>query len=289
LGTVYRLKKITTGRQERIMFNYGTKFAGLGTGVFPNFAAKNASGPTATDGFPFTADSVNDWIGFHQALLNRAGLTPNGQAEANGASQLIQALIQGAAQRPGDLVYTAIATSAIRAQHRLLDLTGQIIAITGTYAALAANVYVGDAANPSAGAFYKCDASGNRTTSGAYMRMPDCRGIFLRGTGAQTRTITWTDSQGVSHSINTTYDGKVIGTFIGDAIRRIWGSINANGAVAWQLPYGAFYLDEETSPGPASRGDLSKPTLLVFDSSRAVPTDSSNHPASISAMICITF
>jgi hypothetical protein len=75
------------------MFNYGTKFAGLGTGVFPNFAAKNASGPTATDGFPFTADSVNDWIGFTQDLLNRAGLTPNGQAEANGSSQLVKALM----------------------------------------------------------------------------------------------------------------------------------------------------------------------------------------------------
>jgi hypothetical protein len=74
------------------MFDYGTKFAGLGIGTFPTFAAKNASGPKAQDGFPFTADSANDWVGFTQALLNKAGLTPSGQAEVNGASQLVRAM-----------------------------------------------------------------------------------------------------------------------------------------------------------------------------------------------------
>jgi hypothetical protein len=93
------------------------------------------------------------------------------------------------------------------AQNRLLS--GQIISITGDYARLSANVYVGDAANDTAEAFYKCDASGERDTSGAYMKLPDCRGLFLRGTGSQTRTVNWTDSDSNGHSDNTTYDGGV--------------------------------------------------------------------------------
>jgi hypothetical protein len=192
---------------------------------------------------------------------------------------------------PGTFTYSGIQSAAIRAQHRLLDLTGQIISITGTYAALAANVYAGDAANPSAGAFYKCDASGNRTTSGAYMKMPDCRGIFLRGAGSQTRTITWTDAQGVSHSINTLYDGKEIGAFIGDAIRDITGGLSdmfAGGAASgWEA---LRWVDQSPRQDvPWQQGYSSRYGEANFSSSRKVPTAGDNHPASINAMICITY
>jgi hypothetical protein len=279
------------------MLNYGTKFAGLGTGVFPTFAAKNASGPTATDGFPYTADSVNDWIGFTQALLNKAGLVPSGQLEVNGASQLIEALMRGAGRTPGDIGYTAIPTQAQRAARRMLDLTGQIISITGAYADLAANVYCGDGNNASAPAFYKCDASGNRTTSGAYMKLPDCRGIFLRAEGSQVRTVTWTDSSGAVHTVNTLYDGKSIGEVITDAIRDITGNIvggsngvaminadgtlTGSGALIISASLSSFQLNAGTWIGEARR--------FAIASSYAVPMANENRPGSVSVSVYISY
>jgi hypothetical protein len=222
----------------------------------------------------------------------------SGAGKVNGWAALVTELAALAAGTPGTFIFSGIQSAAIRAQHRLLDLTGQIIAITGTYAALAANVYVGDATNSSAGAFYKCDASGNRSTSGAYMKMPDCRGIFLRGTGAQTRTITWTDSQGVSHSINTTYDGGSIAQFIGDAIRLIQGGYSnyVGGGDNRFLLAGSFsgvfraMLDnQENLPVLSVAGVQTGSRGIYFSSDRVVPTAGDNHPASVSAMICITY
>ena len=266
------------------MFNYGTKFAGLGIGTFPNFAAKNASGPTATDGFPYTADSVNDWIGFTQDLLNRASLTPNGQAEVSGASQLINALMRGAAQRPGDLVYTACATTALRAQNRLLDLAGQIISITGAYVALAANVYCGDAANPTANAFYKCDASGNRTTSGAYMKMPDCRGLFIRGAGANSVYKGANDAP---------YDGGSIGKYISDAIRNITGALGWHacnqGSQQASATSALYHMTMDTLQMVVEKIATAQYHDVAFNAGRSVPVANENRPASISAVVCIAY
>jgi hypothetical protein len=258
------------------MINYGTKFAGLGTGTFPNFAAKNASGPTATDGFPFTADSVNDWIGFTQALLNLAGITPNGQAEVAGSSQLIEAFIRGAAQRPGDIVFTAMPTQAQRAQHRLLDLAGQILPNSGDYTRLIANVYCGDAANPSAPAFYKCDGSGNRNASGAYLKIPDCRGIFLRGAG-QNGTYTMAN--------DTPYDGNAIGTFLGDAIQ--WFDLRA-----YNENPGAPDISELTFVAGSTKGYDGNLHIHIIPNGYAATElrwALETRPASISAYLCIKY
>jgi hypothetical protein len=261
------------------MLNYGTKFAGLGTGVFPTFAAKNASGPTATDGFPYTADSVNDWIGFTQALLNKAGLTPSGQLEVNGASQLIEAMMRGAAQRPGDIVQTAIPAEK-RAVNRLLDLSGQIISITGPYADLAANVYVGDALNGSAAAFYKCDAAGNRTPSGAYMKLPDCRGLFLRGTGQSGM---YTTAGGVL------YNGGAIGVFLYDKT----GTPD--------LSFSMTIAASDNSELLNSSSSSDTPEYIAYGKNANIggnlkgqhkplyTTSEENRPASISLHICITY
>jgi hypothetical protein len=252
------------------MFNYGVKFAGLGIGTFPNFAAKNASGPTATDGFPYTADSVNDWIGFTQDLLNRAGLTPNGQAEADGGSQLINALMRGAAQRPGDVVYTAVPTQALRAQSRLLDLAGQIIPITGAYSRLAAAAYCGDSLNAAAPAFYKCDASGNRTTSGAYMKLPDCRGLFLRGAG--------------TNSASSIYAGGAVGAFIADALQGHAHSASKTliGKITLGSSWGSGAANNYTDPSATIQG----PSEYSYGEPRV---DNETRPASTSFTTCITY
>jgi hypothetical protein len=190
---------------------------------------------------------------------------------------------------PGTVIQTFIRSAAVRAQKRLLDLTGQIISITGTYAELAANVYCGDALNATEPWFYKCDASGNRTTSGAYMKMPDCRGLFLRGAGANSM---------YKGANDTPYDGKSIGAYIPDAIRDIKGQVNGSiVANEWEglfsSPTGAFYVfDRNSVPRMAVRSlvtDTPPNKELGFAASYSVPTSHENRPASISAMVCITY
>jgi hypothetical protein len=61
-------------------------------GTFPNITGKNASGPGASDGTPFTKDYIDDLWGWMQDLLNEAGLVPNGQPEEAGSSQIVQSL-----------------------------------------------------------------------------------------------------------------------------------------------------------------------------------------------------
>jgi hypothetical protein len=266
------------------MFDYGTKFAGLGYGVFPNFAAKNASGPTATDGFPYTADSVNDWIGFTQDLLYRAGLIPNGNAEAAGSSQLINALMRGAAQRPGDFVMTAIPQERM-AENRILLLAGQISSITGEYSRLAANVYVGDAANPDAAAFYKCDAAGVRSISGAYMKMPDARGVGVRGAGVNSEHL---------RADGTPYDGKSIGEHIPDAIQNITGQINLQGydhSALWIDAYGAFYGGELAAIRSVASGPTAEDLRIRFflDASRVVRAANETRGPTISMWFGISY
>jgi hypothetical protein len=231
---------------------------------------------------------VNDWIGFTQDLLYRAGLTPNGNAEASGSSQLINALMTGAAQRPGDIISTAVPQEKM-AQNRLLLLAGQIVSITGAYSRMAANIYVGDASNPTAAAFYKCDASGTRTTSGSYMKLPDARGLFLRAAG-QNGTYRMAD--------DAPYDGKSIGEFAGDRIRNITGEFNAIGQ---HRDSGGFIrLGETGAMTTTLRGetydmnavlDFSSGywTVTRFDSSRVVPAGPENNPAFIAAWHCITY
>jgi hypothetical protein len=119
----------------------------------------------------------------------------------------------GSMVTPGDIVPTA-KNAAARAQARLIDLTGQLILIAD-YAALAANVYCGDADNAAAKAFYKCNASGTRSTSGTYMRMPDARGLSLRGAGANGT---------YKMANNTPYDGGPIGNVLLDMFQGHWRS-----------------------------------------------------------------
>jgi hypothetical protein len=61
-------------------------------GAFPDAVAQNATGSGTTDGTPITEDVLNDIWGFFQALLNAASATPSGDCEADGDSQLLDAI-----------------------------------------------------------------------------------------------------------------------------------------------------------------------------------------------------
>ena len=75
------------------MLNYLSTFTNQNGLAFPDTAAIDASGGAATDGTEFIAAMVNDSMwGVWQALLNYVGLTPNGITEADGSSQVLEAL-----------------------------------------------------------------------------------------------------------------------------------------------------------------------------------------------------
>ena len=166
------------------MIDYETGFVNTDGAPFPNTLAINATAPGAGDGTEFVALLVNDIWGRAQAIMDYAGLTPNGAMEAPGTAQIIEALCKGLGVGPGmGVMYWKNDTPAALGD-RVLLLQGQVILIA-TYPLLAAAVYCGDAKNATAPAFYKTsDAGGTiRSTAGTYLVLPDTRGLSLKGVG----------------------------------------------------------------------------------------------------------
>lgn len=168
------------------MIDYSAVFTNY-TGAFPNFEAVNVSAPGAGDGTEFVAALVNDIWGRAQAMLDYAGLTPDGVTEAPDTAQVLTAISKGFGVGPGmGVIYWKNGTPAANGD-RVILLQGQVIEIA-SYPLLAAAVYVGDGSNATAAAFYKTsDAGGTtRSTAGGYMVMPDTRAVSLKGVGNQT-------------------------------------------------------------------------------------------------------
>ena len=168
------------------MIDYAATFTNF-TGAFPNIKAVNVSAPGAGDGTEFVAALVNDIWGRAQALLDYAGMSPDGVQEAPDTAQILTALSKGYGIGPGiGVIYWKNGTPAANGD-RVILLQGQVIEIS-SYPLLAAAVYVGDAKNATAPAFYKTsDAGGTtRSTAGTYMVMPDTRAVSLKGVGDQT-------------------------------------------------------------------------------------------------------
>jgi hypothetical protein len=168
------------------MKDYKTLYGSLVTGDWPATSPKNASGPSASDGTPFSRDLIADIWGARIDLMVLAGLTPDGVEEANGSSQFVKSLHR-AIRGPGEFVLSAL-NATERALRRLIVCSGQTIAIA-SYAPLVAATYCGDANNATAPAFYKTSDSGGttRSTSGAYFVLPDCRGLVPRGINSNTK------------------------------------------------------------------------------------------------------
>jgi len=169
-------------------------------GVFPSVTAKNCSGAGATDGTPAIQEWVNNFWGHMQNLLNRANMTPSGVLEAWGAENAFAHATPGEAtirrtagqvltalqmmfSSPGELVLWCRSQAPATVGARVLLLQGQTIAVAN-YADLCNAVYVGDALNNTAGVpFYLSSDSGGvtRSTTGAYLTLPDARGVTIRG------------------------------------------------------------------------------------------------------------
>jgi hypothetical protein len=160
------------------------------SGTFPDVIAVDSSGAATPDGTEYIAAQINNGIfGWMQALMEYAGLTPDGVIEAaGGGSQILEALIKGFGVGPGKLVGWFLDDDPSVTGDRVLLLQGQGI-LHASYPELLAAVYVGDAANAAVaaggGKFYKSsDAAGtvpDTTATGVYLQLPEARGYALRG------------------------------------------------------------------------------------------------------------
>lgn len=187
------------------MKDYATIANTLGT--FPNVTGKNASGGAATDGTPYIRQFIDDLWGFSQALMNDAGLTPDGVTESSTASQRMKA-IRRVTGHPGEVIaWMGDAADPSSSNIRLLPLNGQGV-LRASYTLLDEATYVGDPDNPTAPAFYHADdAAGTiRNTTGAYLILPDLRGYFLRGLD----TAAAVDPEGASREIGDAQDQDII-------------------------------------------------------------------------------
>lgn len=208
------------------------------------------------------------------ALLDAAGLTPDGVTEAPDTSQILEAirLISGA---PGNGVIWWATSDPATLGERVLLLTGQVILIA-SYPEMAAAVYCGDGNNPTASAFYKTsDAGGTtRSTSGTYMVMPDLRGYFLRGLD----TAASVDPDGASRDIGSIQ----LDAFQGHRHNPLAPAVNLAGYNVGGTGVSSgvnFGLD-----APGSTGDP------VTDGTNGVPrTDSESRPVNIACKFGIRY
>lgn len=149
---------------------------------YPDTVGLNSTGPGVNDGTPYLKAVIDDLWGHNQALLNAAFQLPSGSAEADGASQRLDAMkrILG---HPGEIVpWAGDVADPSTSQIRLLPLNGQGVSVASFFE-LDAACWVGAVANPTASAFYRADNPSGlpRNAAGAYLILPDLRGYALRG------------------------------------------------------------------------------------------------------------
>jgi hypothetical protein len=167
------------------MIDYRTVFTNTDGVIFPNTKAINVTTPGAGDGTEFIAAGVNDSWGFHQALMNHAGLTPDTVTEAPVTSQMLEAM-RLCFSYPGEVVpwHGAADPSTLTPAPRLLLLKGQGVQRVN-YSLLDAAVYIGDVNNPNLAYqwYYHADdqAGTSRNPVGDWLILADARGLVLRG------------------------------------------------------------------------------------------------------------
>lgn len=138
--------------------------------------------------------------------------------------------------------------------------------LIATYPNLAANIYCGDANNPTALFGYKCtDATGTtRSTTGTYIVLPDMRGEFVRA---------WDDSRGIDAS-------RAFGTAQTDEFKQ-----HDHAVWVWTVGAGGGSGNlVSTSSGTSSFG-LNNDSAGVRKSGTAAET----RPRNISLLACIKY
>jgi len=266
------------------MKNFKTEYGNLVIGEWPNTVAKNASGPGATDGTPYADSILNDPWGAIQDLLTEAGMTPDGIQEAAGSSQFMEAFRRGAGLPPG-MIVTGFFSPARAAVMRVMPMEGQLAPVAA-YPRLVDAVWQGALLNDTVPCLYRCDANGDRNAAGDFLYIPDARGLFFRNAGANSI---------VRPTGGTLYDGNDVGSFIGDAIRDITGTIYDPGSLGFVFPgtptrMGALSLGQQNRINSTlSTGQGTLAYSMSFNASLAVPTAHENRSASVSVAVYISY
>ena len=150
------------------------------TGVFPDTVADNSTGASTADGFEFIAEYINNSIiGPQQAMMDYAGLTPDGVTESASASQMIEAIQKGNAVGPGWVGRRDIFDSPAVNGDRSLILSEQGVLIA-TYPELDAATWIGGntaaqiAAAAAGGKYYRSSDAGGATgdAAGPWLQLP---------------------------------------------------------------------------------------------------------------------
>lgn len=269
-------------KEKRKMINY-TSVPNI-SGTFPDVVSLNSTGPGVNDGTPYLKTVIDDLWGFNQALLNAAFQFPDGSAEADGASQRLDALkkILG---HPGEVIaWMGNSADPSAVDIRLLPLNGQGVLRT-TYPELDAACYVGDPDNPTAPAFYHADdAAGTiRNTAGIYLILPDLRGLFIRGLD-------------VSGSVDPDGVGREVGDVQATAYAKHWHNVmTSNEASKYFLENHYVYTSSQPSTVLRSvlqlenvAGDEGVAAESFTGSSFLVPREESR-PVNTAARWCIRF
>lgn len=252
-----QLKKMTL---QHHALDAEASFTNTNNVAFPDTEAVNATGASATDGTEFVKVMIDNYMfGRQQALLNHVGITPDGNSEADGASQEIEAL-QRMGMYPGQFTISAWNDDPATLGIRVLMLQGQGI-VRANYADLDAAVYVGDGDNATASAFYHADNSdgSSRNTAGAYLILPDARGQAIRGLD----TAAAVDPDGASRDL---------GSLQLDQMQQITGDVElraaSGGGPIVTDENGAFTIDIDGGTSQTGLGIVGALTadILNFDS-----------------------
>ena len=108
-------------------------------------------------------------------------------------------------------------------------------------------------------------------------RVPDYRGIFLRGHGSQTST----------HYGTVNHTSASLGELQGDAIRNISGTFGGH-LIGWRGGWGNGPFNSWNSGDRASgSGEWGSGTSWGFDASRVVPVADENRPVNRSVIYLI--
>jgi len=221
------------------------------TGNWPGTLNINESAPDNFDGTPLLAEWVNNLWGWVQDVLTRADLSPDGNVEAEGASQISSA-IQRMKGLPGEgmVWWGQLDPGSISDPPRVLLLDGSTI-LVANYQELVDNTHclVGGVTDlnlfsefgTDAG-FYRCNLPDGTdpNASGIYFKLPDLRGYFLRGLDTsgdvdqQNPLVTgWVGYQGLRNHSHYITDKEYL--FDSGTRRRINDPLTANAAAGTDI------------------------------------------------------
>jgi len=216
------------------------------TGNWPGTLNINESAPDNFDGTPLLAEWVNNLWGWVQDVLTRADLSPDGNVEAEGASQISSA-IQRMKGLPGEVMQYMGQTdpASISDPPRVLLLDGSLIQVS-LYQDLVDACWVGSSDNATADMFYRTNSGDTiRSNSGTHFRLADARGQFVRGL----------DVAGV---VDQDGAGRKTGSIQGMAIVSHFHSVRS--AVL------SDYMQNNSGPNVAAGTDLRVPTIITSES-----------------------